>query len=64
MESNEIILEKKVTKIHKKRVKSYYYFRYDKIPKCIILPRLGNRTEAFRLAHDWYKELEEEDDIF
>ena len=61
MELSKIILEKRKIKFHNKQLKTYYYFRYDDVSKCIIIPRLGNRTEAFRLAHDWYKELEEED---
>ena len=58
MELNEIILEKKVTTIHNKRLLTHYYFRYDDVPKCIILRRGGQRV-ARKLAHDRYKELEE-----
>ena len=60
MELNEIILKKKVTKFHNKQLKTYYYFRYDSVPKCIILSKGGSRV-ARKLAHDWYKELEEEE---
>ena len=60
MESNEIILEKIVSKFHNKQLKTYYYFRYDDVPKCIILRKGGQRV-ALKLAYDLYKELEQEE---
>lgn len=52
MKRNEIILEKRIIKFHKKQWKGYYYFRYDGVPKCIILN--GN---YFTLCADRTKEL-------
>ena len=56
MDRNEILLEK----TERKRGQVYYYFRYDGVPRCVTLLNEDHRL-AKKLAHDWYKELEQEE---
>ena len=71
MYRHEIILETKTIKYHKGKPTAYFYFRYDSVPKCIILDRQSaggfiftkaTEEKARELVYNWYQRLEEEDD--